>query len=257
MKKILLLVSAIFVTFSLFAQTAVNFSCNDCTGVNHTLFNELDAGKVIVIDWVMPCSACVGPTLTTKNVVQSFQSSHPGKVFLYIADDYANTNCTSLTSWVNSIGVTGATIFSDSKIKMTDYGSIGMPKIVVVGGPNHEVFYNADNSVDPFQLQAAITEAIAASSVGIDESGISGKMSLFPNPADETSSLMFELQDQALVQIDILTIDGRKISHVAKSLLNSGSHSFDINTSKLNRGNYFVRVQVNDVSGIIKLVVSR
>jgi len=257
MKKILLLASAIFATFTLFAQTAVNFSCNDCTGVNHTLFNELDAGKVIVIDWVMPCSACVGPTLTTKNVVQSFQSSHPGKVFLYIADDYANTNCTSLTSWVNSIGVTGATIFSDGKIKMTDYGSVGMPKVVVIGGPNHQVFYNTNNSVDPTLLQAAITEAIAASSVGIDESVISEKMSLFPNPADETSSLTLELQNQADVQMDILTIDGSKVSQIDKSSLTAGRHTLTVNTSNLSPGIYFVRIQVNGLSGMVKLSVAR
>src|SRR6185436_4860235 len=114
----------------------------------HDLFAELDAGKVIVICWVMPCPACVNPALTTHNIVQTYQSTNPYKVIMYLVDDFANTTCTSLETWQNNTGVPDATPFSNSAINMNDYGGPGMPKIVVIGGPNHTVFYNTDYTVD-------------------------------------------------------------------------------------------------------------
>jgi hypothetical protein len=84
MKKLILVFLVALFSYVANGQTATNFTCNDCTGVSHTLFDELDAGNVIVLCWVMPCGSCIGPTLTTYNVVQSFATSHPGRVKLYI-----------------------------------------------------------------------------------------------------------------------------------------------------------------------------
>ena len=55
MKKLLLASSLLLLSgFIAFGQTAVNFTGNDCAGTSHTLFTELDAGKVIVVTFVMP-----------------------------------------------------------------------------------------------------------------------------------------------------------------------------------------------------------
>ena len=132
MKLRILLLFSLLQTIA-FAQTATDFTANDCDGTSHNLFTELNSGKVIVICWVMPCSACKGPALTTQNVVNSYLTSHPHTVYMYMCDDYANTTCTSLDSWRNNNGITSATLFSDAAINMADYGGNGMPKIVVIG----------------------------------------------------------------------------------------------------------------------------
>src|SRR5262245_353846 len=135
MKKSILLIAVLFLSVISFAQTATNFTCNDCSGNSHDLFSELDAGKVIVLCWVMPCGTCTSPALTSYNVVQSFQASYPNQVYFYLIDDYANTTCTSLNSWGTSIGAppsSSSLRFSNAAIDMTNYGATGMPKIVVV-----------------------------------------------------------------------------------------------------------------------------
>ena len=194
MKKTLLVSITALMLSTGFAQTATNFNCNDCDGVNHDLFTELDAGKVIVICWVMPCGSCVGPSLTTSNVVQSFQTSHPDKVFMYMVDDYANTNCNSLNSWANNNNINPASVFSNAAIKMSDYGSPGMPKVVVVGDVNHAVFYNANNSVNATALQEAINTAITSTTTGVavDKAAFSS-VEFFPNPSSTSSSIVFSL----------------------------------------------------------------
>src|ERR1041385_2523437 len=155
MKKQLLTIALLAASLVGIAQTAVNFTCNDCNVTSHDLFAELDAGKVIVLCWVMPCGNCIAPSVTTHSVVSSYQSSNPNTVYMYLCDDYANSSCATLNSFKSSNGLMNAITFSDASINMADYGSTGMPKIVVVGGPNHTVFYNANNTVNSANLQSA------------------------------------------------------------------------------------------------------
>jgi hypothetical protein len=154
--RLFALLTAVLMSNILNAQTAVNFTCKDCNDITHDLFTELDTGSIIVLCLVMPCGGCVAGSLTTYNVVESFKDAYPGKVFMYLCDDYADTNCASLTAWGNSNSLTNTIKFSDAKINMLDYGSTGMPKVVVLGNPEHKVYFNANNSVNPTDLQTAI-----------------------------------------------------------------------------------------------------
>ncbi|HQI46179.1 MAG TPA: hypothetical protein PLC59_08990, partial [Bacteroidales bacterium] len=126
MKRNILISILIFFTVFSFAQTtAVNFICNDCKGTSHNLFTELDDGKVIVLVWVMPCATCISPSRSAYDAVQTYSSSHPGRVKFYLADDYVNTSCNTLTTWANNNGMTGATIFSNTAVNPANYGNVG------------------------------------------------------------------------------------------------------------------------------------
>jgi hypothetical protein len=257
MNKLLFFIVALLMTNIGIAQTAVNFNCNDCAGNNHDFFTELDAGKVIVLCWVMPCSSCVGPALTTYNVVESFAATNPDKVFMYLVDDYANTSCASLRGWANSNGIGSEIIFSDASIKMTDYGIVGMPKIVVVGDVDHAVFYNANNSVNATQLQAAIAEAIAATTTGFgDLTGPISSVSLYPNPANSSSSLYFSVSKPASVKVNIYNQSGLKISETVYNGLMPGENKVEISTAGLSKGIYFVKISDGIGSKSIKLSVA-
>src|SRR5437762_9149444 len=94
MKKTLVIAMASMISVFGFSQTAGNFTCNDCSGTNHDLFTELNAGKVIVIAWVMPCSNCISGALAGYTEVQNF----PGQAYFYLSDDVANTTCSTLRS---------------------------------------------------------------------------------------------------------------------------------------------------------------
>ena len=55
MKQSLLVLLSLFISVLALPQTnATDFSVDDCNGEFHNLFTELDAGKVVVIAWVMP-----------------------------------------------------------------------------------------------------------------------------------------------------------------------------------------------------------
>jgi hypothetical protein len=241
-----------------FTQTATNFNCNDCDGVNHDLFTELDAGKVIVICWVMPCGACVGPALTTSNVVQSFQTSHPDKVFMYMVDDYANTNCNSLNNWANNKNIKPASVFSNSAINMLDYGSTGMPKVVVVGDVDHSVFYNANNSVNATALQEAINTAITATTTGVAEGKtVFSSVEFFPNPSSTSSTIVFSLEKLSDVNVEIYDQLGKKVSEISFTSLPQGENKIEISTAEFINGIYFVKLSDGHQSKMIKVAITR
>lgn len=256
MKKYLLSLLLSTLIFAALSQTATDFTAPDCTGLTHNLFTELDEGKIIVLVWVMPCAACTGPTKTTYNVVQSYHSSHPDKVFLYMADDYANTSCPSINSWSNSNGMTKSTIFSNSSIKMSDYGSEGMPKVVVLGGAEHKVFYNANYTVNSVELQKAINEALATSATS-DTEVTTPKIIVSPNPANKTSEIKFSMEKSGNVSIKLYDVMGHHVKNIFSANKETGEHSIFFDISNLPSGPYLLKFSQSDFSKTINFMITR
>ena len=74
MKNLLLTISALLGMQLAVAQSvATNFTVEDCDGEMYDLFQELDAGKVVVITWIMPCAPCISPTVNTYLVAQEYE----------------------------------------------------------------------------------------------------------------------------------------------------------------------------------------
>ncbi|MBK6861605.1 MAG: T9SS type A sorting domain-containing protein [Saprospiraceae bacterium] len=255
------LLSVLFVAFTamIMAQTnATNFTANDCSGVSHELFKDLDSGKVIVMVWVMPCGACTGPAITAYNIVKDFQVSNPNKVYYYMVDDYANTNCQSLGSWCTSNGIEQNSYslrFSNSKIKMSDYGSDGMPKIVVVAGNDHKVYYNVNNTVNPTNLQKAINTALILTGTS-DQNNTESTLTISPNPVKESTVVSFNLEKAANVKMDLLNVEGKLIQTVFSGKLASGENSLNVNMANYNQGIYFVKLSYENKSKLAKFSVA-
>ncbi|MCX6256863.1 MAG: T9SS type A sorting domain-containing protein [Bacteroidia bacterium] len=250
MKKHLFTFFCIAITFISMAQTtATNFTCNDCAGVSHDLFSVLDSGKVIVLIWVMPCSSCVPATKTSYNVVNSYQTTYPGKVYFYLADDLANTSCTSLDSWANSIAVPQSaysTSFSDAHINYSDYGTPGMPKIVALAGTDHRIIYNSNNTVNATILQDSINSFLQSPSGIFRPNNDPATINIMPNPANETTGISFYLSSSSVVKMEIFNSAGKLIENIKTAELPGGNNNLKINTSNYNTGLYFVRLTDGD-----------
>jgi hypothetical protein len=254
MKKLILSVVPMVIALFATAQTATNFNCNDCSATNHDLFTELNSGKVIVITWVMPCGACIAPASTAANTVQGYASSNPGTVKFYVADDYANTSCSTLNSWLSTNSITADAVFSNSAVSMADYGSPGMPKTIVIG-PDHTVFYNQNNSVSANALQTAINNALA---VGISENkNTISTVSLFPNPVNGNSTVLnYSLAQNADVTIDIYNVLGESVKSNIVQNQTAGKHEATIDLAGVTNGVYFIRLGAGEAAQTIKFVLT-
>jgi hypothetical protein len=257
MKKVLTLISLTVLLCSTgFAQTATNFNCNDCAGSNHDLFTELDAGKIIVLTWVMPCSACIAPSMTASTTVQSYAISNPGIVKFYLADDYANTTCPSLTGWATTNSLVTDAVFSDASIDMLDYGTAGMPKTVVLGGLSHTVYYNQNGSNVMADMQTAINNAIAANGISEVSNNTMLDFKVFPNPAKNISTLYYTLSASVDVTVDIMNQLGQKVNTVSIGKQFAGKHEYQFTIEAFSDGVYYIRLTAGEAIETVKLTVT-
>ncbi len=256
MKKVLF--ALIFALFSVsgYSQVATNFLANDCDGNPHNLFSELDSGKVIVLCWVMPCGGCVAGASSAYSAVQSFASSNPNTVYMYLCDDYANSSCSSLGGWAAGNTMTDAVLFSNSSIDMLDYGSAGMPKVVVLGRLDHKVFYNANNSaINSTSIQTAITTALTTTA--IDPSNeIIASSNVYPNPAVHSSEIRFNLSKTTDVLVELISMNGQYLKLVYSGSLNPGDKQIKMDVSGLASGMYLLRISEDEKRNFLRLLVS-
>ena len=294
MKKILLINALVcFSVGIIFAQTtATDFTTNDCNGISHQLFTDLDAGNVIVIGWVMPCGPCATYTIPAYSAVQSFSASHPGRVHFYLVDDFANTACGTLVNWGNTNNMPLNTTFSSADINMLDYGTTGMPKVVVLGGDSHLIYYNENNSQPTFNgVQTAITNALTLRSWDCDGQGNCSEPGTgtgqfgalafcqsncvvtptwdydgqgnefeilsYPNPVNNVLNVSYSNIKSTIINFTIVDVLGK----VVLSIEDNSSYSTErlsksINVSTLENGNYFLKISSEGIVKSMPFVVS-
>jgi hypothetical protein len=247
MKSLLAFFIGLTAVTTSFGQVAPDFTANDCNGTSHNLYSELNTGKVIVLCWVMPCSACIGPSLTAYNIVQSYASPD---VAFYLLDDFGNTSCTTVNGWANAnnIGL-NRTTFSTAAIIETNYGGTGMPHVVVVG-PDHNIYFNGLNAAagNSTAIQNAINTALTAT--GIKENNELSAVNIIQGESKITVD--FTTRKAATVNIELINETGQLIFKNPALFLAAGSHLIEIPATNLSGGIYFLRLNADKSSRVMK-----
>lgn len=257
MKKTLQFMFYILFACNGFSQTATNFISNDCSGLSHNLFSELDEGKVIVICWVMPCGSCINPASTAYNVVNSFQTNYPNKVYYYLADDYADDICSDLSDWATNFNIPESSFsrrFSNAVINMNDYDTPGMPKVVVIAGAGHNVFFNQNVTINPHVLTSSIDEAIIASGVN-SLNNTEEAFHIYSNPANEFISFSLSPNINNNTIIELYNSFGQKVFDNNSDIIEKENNTLKINSGKIDEGIYYLRVKNPKLSSTRKVLV--
>ena len=224
MKKFIFTIAAVCSLIASQAQTAPDFTATDCNGTSHNLYTELAAGKVVVLTWVMPCGSCVAGGNAAENAVESFATSHPGKVEFWMIDDFGDTPCGSLSSWANTNGITKPVFFGNSgnAIDENDFGGTGMPHVVVIS-PNKNIAYNKKNGAtnDQSGITAAITQGLTLSVAQIKAEDID----ISPNPATNEIRISYS---KAIKQIKVVAANGQVV--IEQSFTSKRNPTIDINS---------------------------
>lgn len=263
MKKILLSISFLLLNglLAIGQTTATDFTASDCSSGSHTLFTELNAGKIVVLVWVMPCGACISDAKAAYDAAQSFATSNPGKVLYWMSDDAGNSTCSSLSSWAstNSIGPTNLTVFGNTgnSLNEANYGGSGMPHVVVIGGSDHHIYLNKiSSSGDGAAITTAINSALAATGVP-QVANLNNGLNLFPNPAKNKISISYTLENAASVTLEVIDVAGKIVKKTMLGEQLPGEHSMDMNfENKLPYGTYFLKLNAGSTSQTLKFTIA-
>ncbi len=92
--------------------------------------------------------------------------------------------------------------------------------------------------------------------VSVEENGIFNQLSVFPNPSDDITTVLFELKDQPesgeIVLFDML---GKQVYRIEGNQMNIGINRFEIPVGTLSKGIYELRIVCNKQSVSNKLIV--
>lgn len=210
MKHVYLSLALLAFTGAQAQTTAMDFTADDCDGVSHTLFSDLDAGYCVVIDLVMMgCPSCGPATLQIHdNVLPNV--SDPTRVKFYSIGYTNSITCTQITNWRNTLPLSHP-VFAGMSALTTYYGGMGMPTVVVLGGgTTHGVYYNelGHNANDNPVVIAAVNEALAAS-IGIEETERPTTV-LSPNPAQD----MLTITGGSWTRVRVLDLQGKEVANL-------------------------------------------
>lgn len=261
MRQILLTLSIVFcgASFAAGQTTATNFTATDCNSSSHTLFTELDAGKIVVLVWVMPCGTCISDAKGAFDAVGTFATSHPGKVVFYLSDDVGNVPCNSLNAWATSNGMAGATTFANAGnvIDENNYGGNGMPHVVVMGGTDHKIYLNLRSGSNNFTtIKDAITTALTTTAVEQVAIGSSDVM-VYPNPATNGINVGCAIALSGPVSLDVFDVRGVKVQSATEHVA-AGQQNINLALGNaLSNGYYMLRLSTAGTSKVVGFAVAR
>lgn len=253
MKKVLLytiatfFVSAIAINSRAQSSTALDFSGQDCNGVNRHLFADLDSGKAVILFFFMPsCGACPPPAKAVQTMANRLIKKYPGMIKAYVYPYNNATTCTTVKSWMTSSGVSLYIPMDSGATQVANYGGFGMPTVALVGGKNHRRIFStaAFSYSDTGIMRDSIINFVTGGSAGVKNMAVNN-VSLYPNPAANTINVSAHIEQNANVTIDILDMTGKQIMMISSSTEKAGEISKSFNIANIPNGSYMVRICAN------------
>ena len=80
---------------------------------------------------------------------------------------------------------------------------------------------------------------------------------VYPNPFSSNMNIKFESKSSGRIRLDIYNVRGTKVLKVFDKTLSSGNHDFNVNTSRLLSGTYFIHLISNESLVVKKMVKIR
>lgn len=241
-KTALLAITFLCIFYSKAQTTAMDFTQNDCNGNPHHLFQDLDEGNVVIIEYFMNnCGSCIVAGKKLEALKTDLLAEFPNKIKSY-AFGYTNSySCTTISNWVTSNGFTSIPMNNGAN-QVAYYGGMGMPTIVVLGGTNHAIlgspyldFQTSDTTIMGADIRSFFSQ------LSVKENSKNSKIKLYPNPTNETITLNFTDLENKIKEISIMDVSGR-IVYIQKTIKGS---ELSINTALFEKGNYIVNIQTD------------
>lgn len=167
MKRFLLFLTAVVFGFGLKAQCpldeAVDFTATDCHGTEVHLFDILDGGQYVLLDFFYTtCQPCQQATPKIAESYYSFGCNQHDVFYMEVSDRNDNTAC---QNWVNNYGIEYPTIGTDGGgASICDTYQIDAFPTVILIKPDHSIVIN-----DLWPISSANTVISALTAEGVEE----------------------------------------------------------------------------------------
>ncbi|MFL5762601.1 MAG: M43 family zinc metalloprotease [Bacteroidia bacterium] len=126
----------------------------------------------------------------------------------------------------------------------------------VTGNTRFKFEYTTGNESNSIYLDDIMITGV----MGVDEHALDeASVSLYPNPADESTTLYYHMNTEANVKIEVMNVLGKKMMEVNKVAQPAGEYSIQISKNDLNLadGIYMVRLSLDNQTITKKLIIAK
>jgi cytochrome oxidase Cu insertion factor (SCO1/SenC/PrrC family) len=243
-----------------FAQTnlttAVDFTVTTVHGEEFNLFELLDAGKHVIVDFFFTtCPPCIASVPTMNESYEKY-GCNKGDIY-YISMDAGDTNAEVLQYEADYGGlfpaVSGTEGGGDAVVNA--YGIGAFPTVILIA-PNRDILSQDIFPVTHANLDAAITgagisenpDACNESPVGINEldNSVAAILNVFPNPASLSTTVEFSLTEATEITVELSNLMGQKVSTMTTQQYTIGKHVVNVPLANLSNGMYNISLTSSD-----------
>lgn len=212
--------------------------------------------------WLLPAGVAYNTTDTTKNSVALLFNSVSGGTIAVTGKNMCGTGPSATKNIVVNplpatpvVSLSGFDLCSNALSGNQWYsqstgvinGATLQTYLPVVNGSYYVIVTQNGCSSQP-------SNSYAYTIVGVPESELMKNISLYPNPVTNQSVLSYSLTSDNLVEIDLLTLDGKYITSFINQKQASGGYRIPVDVSGLGQGIYLLRIKIGEETHLLKLV---
>lgn len=189
-----------------------------------------------------------GSVVNNTPVSKTFDIRNTGTGTLTISQIAIQGNNSSMFSFVSLPALPLSLSANGSQAFTIEY-------LPVNPGTNTAIVTILSNDADE-STYSFIIEGNSMSTVGIEAHSAShAAVNLYPNPTKDEAILRLNMEHSGPVSVTVVDIQGKVVLKNTGRSLTAGENEISIDTSSLKSGEYFVKVQGNNLSHTIKMVV--
>jgi len=255
-----------------FSQTIPDFTMVDTHGETHQLYADyLDQGKTVVFEffWVN-CGNCQNLAPHMQELYMDWGEGQHDVEFFGITI-MAGDSDDKVQGYDNQFGITYPSISADGgsldvfePFEDDDFGFYeGTPSVAVIS-PDGTVQFDIFGGVPSYIIPAVETQIIDSGAThpseitSVDEPVETlEELVVSPNPVRDFTSISFNLNEPAEVDIQVINIIGQTVINAFEGNKFPGYHQVEINAERLPSGTYFIKMTANDVIQTMRFVKVR